>query len=316
LIEAPLFHAGHVVRDMFTAADRYITLFDRAVLYTGHSFSARRRAAFVLVAEVWIELVRPDPGAERFLERFGEHLQGLAFTVRGIDALAESLIDHGVRFADEAGRRIGSPVPRHGPIVHPRFGPSTPSGGGVECEPDWWSAALYTHMVDAHGWYEFVQPKAHHNRIDPRQAPGWRPGPAAGDPLGILGASHYTVVVADRAAAVRLWQAALHAEVLADSTNAALGTRSCFVRVGERPGTIIEFAQPVEDGPAAADLAAAGRDILHCVTFRAADLDRIREHLVAVGCPAEVDAETLVVTDPSWCRGARYGFTAVPAGHL
>jgi catechol 2,3-dioxygenase-like lactoylglutathione lyase family enzyme len=313
-IETPLFHTGHVVRDMFEAADRYISLFDRAVLYTGHSAPARRRAGFVLVAEVWIEIVGPDPGSAtgRFIERFGEHLQGLAFKVRGIDALAESLAGHGVRFADETGRPAGSPVPRHGPIVHPRFGPTTPLAGGVECEDDWWSAVIYTHMGDAHGWYEFCQPKLHHNRIDPRQAPGWQPGPRAGDPLGITGGSHCTVVVADLDATVRLWRDALHAQVLREATSAALGTRSCFVRVGEGAGSVIEFAQPDGDGPAARDRAAAGRDIQHSVTFRVASLDQIRKHLDAIGCPVETDTGTLVVTDPSWCLGARYGFTASP----
>jgi hypothetical protein len=312
VIEAPLFHTDHVIRDMFDAADKYLRLFDRAVLYTGHSDEARRRAAFILVAEVWIELVLPDPDARGFLDRCGEHLRGIAFKVRGIDELADSLSTHGVRFSDASGTRIASPVPRHGPILHPRHGPSTPPEGGVECQPDWWSAVLYTYMRDAHGWYEFCEPKAHHNRIDPRRAHGWSCGPVVGDPLNIVRGSHCTVIVKDLKAAVSLWTTALRAIVAWEGTNEAIATHSVIVRVGEGDGTFLELAQPIGVGPAARDYDACQRDILHCVNFLVGDLDPVRSHLAAIGCPTEVDSDNFVTTDPAWLRGARYGFTTRP----
>jgi catechol 2,3-dioxygenase-like lactoylglutathione lyase family enzyme len=314
VIESPIFHTSHVVSDMFRAADRYVQLFDRAVLYSGYSERHSRRAAFALVAEVWVELVAPEGLGARFLDRFGEHQHGLAFKVRGIDALAQALIEHGVRFGDAAGRPVGSPVPRNGPIVHPRHGPTTPLTGGVECEPDWWSATIYTQMDDSCGWYEFCEPKIHHNRIDPRQVPGWQLLPVVGDPLTITGASHHTVVVGDLEKALSLWCGVLGANMIREAQDELLGTRSAFVRVGEGFGTVVEFAQPVKPGPAAVDRQRTGRDMLHRVNFAVEDLDAVRVHLAEVGCPLETETEDLVVTDPAWCCGARYGFTPVTAG--
>jgi hypothetical protein len=193
--------------------------------------------------------------------------------------------------------------------VHPRHGPTTPATGGAEGNPDWWAATLYTQIDDAHGLYEFCEPKAHHNRIDPRQVPGWAPVKVVGDPLAIVSGSHYTVVVGDVSRAASLWTSALGASLLEERHNELLGTRSSFVRVGEGSGTIIEFAEPIGPGPAAADRAHADRDVMHCVTFLVDDLASVRRHLTEIGCQLEIDTADMLITDPAYCRGARYGFS-------
>lgn len=308
-IESPMFHVSHLIGDLFGAADRYVQLFDRAVIYAGLSVRHRRRAAFVLVGDVWLEIIASEGPGQRFLERFGDHLHGLAFYVRGIDALAEAMTAANMRFVDAAGKPAAAPLPRNGPVVYPRFGPTTPLTGGAESDDDWWSSAFYTQMDDAHGWYEFYEPKTRPNRLDPREVPGWRLTRLVRDPLAIVAGSHNTVVVSDVEKAVTVWTSTLQAQLLHTADNPALGTRSAFLRVGTGSGTVIEFAQPIAPGPAADDHENGNRDILHCVNFLVDDLDSVREHLASIGCGSEVDTEDLVVIDPSWCLGARYGFT-------
>jgi hypothetical protein len=319
LIEQPLFHTTHVVADLFGAADRYVKLFDRALVYAGLHEGARRYGCFVTVGDVWIELLAPDerPGpVRRFAERYGDHLHGLAFYVRHIDELAAVLRRNAVRVSDVTGRPVESEVRRHGPSVHPRFGPTTPSEGGAECEPDWWAAAIFTHMSDACGLFEFCETKAHYNRLDPRGVPGWVLAPLKNDPLGVRRGSHHTVVVESVDAAASLWVGSVGCALVSRGFNPALGTSSALIQFGADPGTLVEFAQPVTDGPARNDLARSASDILHSVSFLVEDLDRVRRHLAAVRCPIETDTETLVVTSPEWCAGARYGFTDVDATRL
>lgn len=313
-IESPVYHTNHVVRSLCDAAERYIQLFDRAALYTGIRPGAGRRAAWVLVADQWMQITSPAPDGNqaiaRHLDQLGEHLLTLAFRVRGIDTLAARLTELGVVYRDLSGREVSSPVPRHGPSLHPRSGPTTPARGAAECEPDWWSAPIF--IDDA--WYEFMESKAPHDRFDPRRTPGWTLAPVVGDPLMVLATSHHTVVVREAAAAARLWLSELAAELLYEGPNVDLGTKSVVVRVGEGSGTVIELAEPAEPGPAARDLESSGRDVLHAINFQVADLDAVRRHLDAIGCPSEVSTASLVSTSPEWCHGARFGFTTRPFG--
>lgn len=313
-IESPVYHTNHVVRNLSDAAERYIQLFDRAVLYTGVRPGAGRRAAWVLVADQWMQITAPAPDENqaiaRHLDHLGEHLLALSFRVRGIDVLAARLTELGVVYRDLSGREVSSPVPRHGPSLHPRWGPTTPAKGAAECEADWWSAPIF--IDDA--WYEFMESKSPHDRFDPRRTPGWTLAPVVGDPLTVLATSHHTVVVRNAADAARLWVSELDAEPLYEGRNVALGSKSVVVRVGEGSGTVIELAEPAEPGPAARDLESSGRDVLHAINFRVADLDGVRRHLDSIGCPSEVSTASLVSTSPDWCYGARFGFTTQPPG--
>lgn len=313
VIDRPLFHSTHAVSDLFGAAQRYVQLFDRALTYAGLHRGARRHACFVVVGDLWIELIAPDGRegpVQRFVDRFGDHLHGLAFYVQGINDLARALQDAGVRLADVTGRRVEGTVRRHGPSRHPRFGPTTPLEGGAECEPDWWAAAIFTDMRAACGLFEFCEPKSRYNRLDPRGVAGWTVQPLLNDPLGIQRTSHSTIAVRDLDTAVALWVDSLGCDLVSTGRNPALGCSSAMVRFGDLDGTLVEFAQPTGPGPVRDDLDRTGSDILHSVVFRVDDLDRVRGHLDAVGCPAETDTDDLVVASPAWCAGARYGFTS------
>jgi hypothetical protein len=96
--------------------------------------------------------------------------------------------------------------------------------------------------------------------------------------------------------------------VLYTTENRALLTQSTFVEVGDSPGTVLELAQPIDDGAARSDLEAVGMDILHAVNFQVHDLGLVRKHLESQGFSLEVDTASLVVTDPITTVGARFGF--------
>ena len=100
--------------------------------------SQKVRVAFFLVgppgAEVRLELLEPtspDSPVAGFLEKRGEGIHHLAYTVDGIDAILKKLKDSGLRLIDEQAR-VGAHHSRIA-FLHPRA-----SGGVLTeiCEPE------------------------------------------------------------------------------------------------------------------------------------------------------------------------------------
>ena len=54
----------------------------------------------------------------------------------------------------------------------------------------------------------------------------------------------------------------------------------------------------------------APNDSYHAITFKVADLDKVRRHLATVGVGLRSDTEMFVVTDPKTSMGVPWGFTS------
>lgn len=302
-VSSPVFHSTFVCSDFAEALDTLTRLFGTRA-QDGGSWSGRR-AAFVPVGDAWVEAMVPTSFEPRqgslanFLTRFGNHWHSLAWTVKGVQPLAARLRAAGVRFFDSAGELITGEVPAHGPFPV----------GEMEPFPEGWeSRVLFTSLRDSHGGLEFVEPSSPHPFL-PRLSPVADP---AADGLGITASTHYTFVVADRAAARDFWVSAIGAEVIAESANAAAGTRSIFVRFGTGRGNVIELAEPVAPGAARRDRETCGIDMLHASHFHVVDLARARARLEANGFRVEWASGHQFVLDPALTLGARFGFTDQP----
>ncbi|MGE0136937.1 MAG: VOC family protein [Ilumatobacteraceae bacterium] len=314
--ESPLFHVTHLSDDMDQARTVYQRLFRRPILDAGFWELGGRWAFFVYLGDVWVEAAYADErpsGLRSFLNRFGSRLHSLAWYVKGIDDLANTLRDAKSRFAEDPDpavayrsfsveNNVARRVPRHGPIP-------LPPGYRHTFDPDWRSAVVYTHFRDTHGMLEFCEPTSYHV-MPPRVPDEDMIVLPDQDPLGLVRSSHHTIVVHDVAAARSFWLDTMGATLLAHGHNEPLGTDSAWVRVGNDSGTVLELAQPIEDGPARSDLDTCGLPILHTVNFVVNDLARAREHIQSVGMTVETGTASLIVTDPSTTAGARFGFTS------
>jgi catechol 2,3-dioxygenase-like lactoylglutathione lyase family enzyme len=298
-MKTPVFHVTQVAPDRAQVEDGYSRLFGQPVLDGGFPVTDRR-TMFILAGDLWLEAVTPETqrsGIRKFADRVGSHFHSVAWYVSEIDELAATLRDGGIRYFDSEGMTL-STIPRHGPIP-------LPDGYELGYPPGWWSAVLFTHPRDTNGMIEFCESMTDHP-LPPR--PG-RAVTRAVDPLGIVGLSHLTLAVQDLQHAVDLWVGVLGGDLVKICSNDNAGARSAYVRVGEGEGTMLEFAEPVAAGPVARDLTRCGGDVLHAVTFRVTDLEKVRAHLAFHGFSAESESEDLVVVDPASIGGGPFGFT-------
>jgi len=299
-ISSPVFHSTLVCADFDEAQDTLTRLF-RVRAQDGGSWSGRR-ATFVPVGDAWVEAMVPtnfSPGRgslANFLSRFGNHWHSLAWTVKGVQPLADRLHALGVRIFESGGQRIEGEVPAHGPFPV----------GEMEPFPDGWeSRVLYTSLRDSHGGLEFVQPTSPHPFL-PRLQPVNEPDP---DGLGVTRSTHYTFAVRDLGSASDFWVRAIGADLVAEGSNAPTGSRSIFVRFGAGIGNVVELAQPVAPGAVQRDLDACGIDMLHASHFHVRDLTRARRLLECTGFSVEWASDHQFVLDPAQTLGARFGFT-------
>jgi catechol 2,3-dioxygenase-like lactoylglutathione lyase family enzyme len=298
-MKTPAFHVTQVAPDRALVEDGYRRLFGQPILDGGFPV-ADRRTMFTLAGDLWLEAVTPETqrsGIRKFSDRVGSHFHSVAWYVSDIDGLAATLREQGVRYFDAEGNTLDT-IPLHGPIP-------LPDGYELGYPPGWWSAVLFTHPRDTNGLIEFCESMSDHP-LPPR------PGPATGrsaDPLGIVGLSHLTLAVRSLQQAVDLWVGTLGGELVKICANDNVGTRSAYVRIGEGEGTMLEFAEPVGAGPVATDLDRCGGDVLHAVTFRVADLEKVKMHLDVNRFSTTSESEDLVVVDPGAIGGGPFGFT-------
>ena len=300
VIGSPVFHSTFVCADFDEAQDTLTKLF-RVRAQDGGTWSGRR-AAFVPVGDAWVEGMVPTRFAPKrgslanFLARFGNHWHSLAWTVKGVQPLADRLRAAGVRIFESGGQLIEGGVPAHGPF---------PVGEMEPFPDDWKSRVFYTSLRDSHGGLEFVEPSSPHPFL-PRLDPVSDPDPNG---LGVTRSTHYTFAVRDLGAARDFWVRAIGADLVAEGSNAPAGTRSIFVRFGSGAGNVVELAQPVAPGAVQRDLDACGIDMLHASHFHVRDLTRARSLLESSGFPIEWASDHQFVVDPAHTLGARFGFT-------
>ena len=116
-------HVGLAVRDLDAAIDFYRRAFDVRAVHEEVNEEQGVREAMLAVGDSGscIQLLaplRPDSPIGTFLERHGEGIQQIAYTVEDVDAVAQTLNGRGVRLLYETARRgtAGSRVN----FVHPK----------------------------------------------------------------------------------------------------------------------------------------------------------------------------------------------------
>jgi methylmalonyl-CoA/ethylmalonyl-CoA epimerase len=116
-------HVGLAVRDLDTAIDFYRRTFDVRAVHEEVNEEQGVREAMLAVGDSGscIQLLAPlraDSPIGKFLERNGEGIQQVAYTVEDVDAVATTLRERGVRLLYETAKRgtAGSRVN----FVHPK----------------------------------------------------------------------------------------------------------------------------------------------------------------------------------------------------
>jgi methylmalonyl-CoA/ethylmalonyl-CoA epimerase len=116
-------HVGLAVRDLDAAIDFYARTFDVQVVHEEVNEEQGVREAMLAVGSSGscIQLLaplRPDSPIGKFLERSGEGIQQVAYTVEDISAASQSLRERGVRLLYDEPKRgtAGSLVN----FVHPK----------------------------------------------------------------------------------------------------------------------------------------------------------------------------------------------------
>jgi catechol 2,3-dioxygenase-like lactoylglutathione lyase family enzyme len=283
----PLFHVIHVTDDLDALDQWYVDVFGAHRWMPKHySAIERRDASLLCVGDIPLEpmaTVARD-GAERtpigrFSAKVGPHLHSVAWYVEGADELHASMLAQGVRVVGDGGLPPGAPGTSGALYTHPRdtcsqleFYPGPFPPGDPRFEPDWSSAWWATHH-----------------------------------PLGILGLSHLTIVVADLARAVTFYTDGLGGRLVREDEADLTGTKDAYVAVGR--DCIVALSTPTTAGSLAARDLDRNGDILHALTFRVADLDPAAAHLAAHGVSVIARDDETFITDPSDTFGAVLGFT-------
>jgi catechol 2,3-dioxygenase-like lactoylglutathione lyase family enzyme len=119
--------------------------------------------------------------------------------------------------------------------------------------------------------------------------------------------AYITITVSDLDQGKRVYVDALGGKLLLEDNSPLTMTKNAYVAVGDH--TMVELAQPLEEGSLAGRELAKNGDIMHAVAFGVADLDRAERHLTAKGVRIlDRDAATLLA-DPDTTFGAPFRFT-------
>jgi hypothetical protein len=144
--------------------------------------------------------------------------------------------------------------------------------------------------------------------LDPRVTEGWTiPAATDDDPLGIVHASHHTVLTSRPERALKLTVDVLGGEVIHTGRDELRGVHGPYVQLAD---AVFHFATPDPCGERAED--ASGNeplDTYHAITWTVADLERVAKHLDAEGVRIAHRSDTALVTDPATSLGIPWGFT-------
>jgi catechol 2,3-dioxygenase-like lactoylglutathione lyase family enzyme len=294
-----LYHSTHLVPDLDEAAAFFSRVFGRKSTLVGEYLGTGQRPAepggigdfsnFTPIGEVQFECVNPNilvVEGTQLLESVAEpHLGGLAWFVDGIEDLWAELRRRGL---SGTGMRE-SPPDWDGP-------PQDPSGAPI----------IFTLPEEVGLSYEFLGYKS---RLDPRGDP---PVPAvfADDPLGIECCSHHTVATNEPERARRLLVDIVGGRVIHEGTNESLDTASTYIALAD---AIVELARPLDAASAVAEdlRRRAPDDSYHSLTWKVRDLDRVADHLEALGVRLSTRGPTSIVTDATNALGIPWGFSSV-----
>jgi 4-hydroxyphenylpyruvate dioxygenase-like putative hemolysin len=276
-----LFHLTMLV-DEFEGPERFLnSVFSPLCTMRGYSSHWHRHAAIYVIAETSIEpmhVLPPRDGEEatswyRFMKRHGPRVHNLAFYVDDAETVAARLEGAGVR-TTRAGS--GSTV-----FAHPKDTP-----GMLEFSP---SSTMLPEPRFARSWDEFRREY-------------W-----PNHPLGLVGMSHVTTLVADLEQAWQFYTGVLDATPLPGNAPTLEGTDARHVLVGE--DTIVELAFPLDDtSPLGRELQDVGQGVV-AATFRVRDVAAAERHLKAWEAPVVEAVGESVILDRGATWGLEFRFT-------
>ncbi|WP_326533637.1 VOC family protein [Pseudorhodoferax sp.] len=275
-----LFHLTQIVDDLDLADRWYNRLFSPCRFYRGYMKEAVRHASLLAIGDATV--VEPvqladEPGAEqsplgRFRARFGARLHSIAWYVDDLDSAVDTLLGHGVRLVDVAGRPIES----------------REQAAGVKY--------VWTHPKDSHGPLEFARLNAEFS-TDPRVQPHWSAAYwREQHPLGIDGLLRITL-------ATRLPEQAsrFYTQVLGAREAASLpGQPGRSLQVGD--DTIVDLVD------AGSERFGAFGEGVFGMSFQVRDIARAEAFLREAGLPVVRRSDCQLELAPQHALGATVGF--------
>jgi extradiol dioxygenase family protein len=280
-----LFHLTHVVDDL-AAVDRwYDEVFAVTRYYRGYEKLAGRDASLIAIGEVIMEPMMParvanlqNQSVKKFHDRFGQHFHSIAWYVDNVQEISAALDGHGLRLFNIVGKQV---------------------------KPGEESFAIWTHPRDTHGQLEFAVIGKY--TIDPRLQPAWSNNFwREQHPLGIVRASHITVVVRDLPSSKRLYCDVLGGRLIHEEETTGR-KRSAFVAVGE--DTVVELAQPLSQTSAEGREMEANGEGIYSVTFATRDLARANAFLKSKQLRPEPEGKETIMLNKEQAFGMVVGFT-------
>jgi catechol 2,3-dioxygenase-like lactoylglutathione lyase family enzyme len=248
-------------------------------------------STFTLIRDVLMDSIDPTRFVKNGVQQYPTidepHLKGFGWCVEDLIGLYRDLRSKGIRLVGNLGEEGTDDEP---PTAH---GSSMPM--------------FFTVPAQTGLRYQFIAPFP--MQFDPRTEPGWTLGPVrADDPLTIEFTSHHTIVTDQPARALHLFVDLLGGRVIHEGRDEVRSTSSTYVRLAD---AAFEFAVPDEGTPAFDDWkTTAPNDSYHAITFKVADLDKVRDHLRAVDVGLRSDTASFLVTDPKTSLGVPWGFSS------
>jgi hypothetical protein len=179
-------------------------------------------------------------------------------------------------------------------------------GGGMFPEGDVEPGnTIFTHPRDTYGQLEFEGIFEHWLGADPRFSPGWTTEPWSTHPLGIVRASHLSVVVGDLAGATDLFVSVLDGTVCHRETSEE--DERIYVAVGT--DTLVALVEPATAESRAGRDRRDNGDVPHECTFTVRDLASAERHVEQVGVGIIDRRSDGFTLDPADSFGALYSFT-------
>jgi catechol 2,3-dioxygenase-like lactoylglutathione lyase family enzyme len=293
-----LYHPSHHVTDLRAAEAWFERVFGR----TSRPMAEMMRnqpvsegyptdySTFTPINDVLFDMIDPKRyvlnGVQQYASVDKPHLKGFGWYVEGIVDAYRALRREGVSLVGQQGEVADTDTP-----------PTAPGSP---------MPIFFTVPQDSGLRYEFLPQIPF--PLDHRLAEGWTLPPVdEKDPLGLIQASHHTVLTQDPAKGLRVVRDALGGTVIHEGRNEVLGAGSVYVQLAD---AVFEYAVP-DPGTAAHDdwSAAAPDDTYHTITWQVADLDRAAAHLQEQGVAFRSRTAEAVVTDPETSLGIPWVFT-------
>ncbi len=292
-----LYHPSHHVTDLRSAEAWFERVFGRvsrpmAEMFKGQPDNGypREYSTFTPLNDVLFDMIDPKlyvlNGVQQYASVDQPHLKGFGWYVQGIAEAYRSLRRAGVAMVGQTGEAADTDEPPTAPGSPMPIFFTVPESAGLR--------------------YEFLPQIPF--PLDHRLAEGWQLEPPSDrDPLGLIQASHHTVLSGTPEKGLAVVRDGLGGRVIHEGRNEVLGTTSTFVHLAD---AVYEYAVPDDGPPADTDRQTPSPDdTYHTITWQVVDLDRAAAHLEKQGVVLRSRSATAIVTDPETSLGIPWVFT-------